>query len=103
NESHEKLKEDEQTSDEFFRRFTISMSNYTSPEHFIDMPYYEYDSKIDAWVYSDSEIEQFTFYFGLDPKDRNNRIALSIGTQGWVHLKKGWQIVKLSLGKLAWD
>jgi len=36
NESHEKLKEDEQTSDEFFRQFTISMSNYSSPESFVN-------------------------------------------------------------------
>lgn len=102
---HGRLKEDKQTSDEFFRRFTISMSNYTSPGHFIDMPSDEFDSKIDAWVYSDSEIEKFSFYFGLDPKNSNiNRIALSIMTdEGRVHLRKGWQVVNLSLGKLMWD
>jgi hypothetical protein len=44
-EQHGKLNGDKLTSDEFFRRFTISMSNYTSPEHFIDMPYDEYNSK----------------------------------------------------------
>jgi hypothetical protein len=104
NESHEKLKEDKLTSDKFFREFTISMSNYTSPEHLIDMPYYEYDSKFGAWVYSDSEIEKFSFYFGIDPRNRNDRIALSIMTdEGRVHLRKGWQIVNLSLGKIAWD
>jgi hypothetical protein len=76
NESHGKLKEDEQTSDEFFRRFTISMSNYTSPEHFIEMPISESEPKIDAWVYSDSEIEKVSFYFSLDPKNSIDRIIL---------------------------
>lgn len=32
------------------------------------MPYNEYDSKFGAWVYSDSEIEKFSFYFYLDPR-----------------------------------
>ena len=104
NESREKLKGDKLTSDEFFRKFTISMSNYTSPAHFIDMPYNEYDSKFGAWVYSDSEIEKFSFYFSLDPKNSNiNRIALSIMIDGGrVHLSKGWQVVNLSLRKLMW-
>ncbi|MBU3967945.1 MAG: hypothetical protein KKG76_11345 [Euryarchaeota archaeon] len=103
-ESHGKLKEDKQISDEFFSRFTISMSNYTSPEHFIDMPYYEYDSDIDAWVYSDSEVEKFSIDFSLDPKNSIDRIVLSVMTKdGRVHLRKGWQVVKLSIGKIAWD
>jgi len=88
NENYEKLKEDDQTSDEFFRRFTISMSNYTSPESFINPPQYPSFSMIGAWVYSDTEIEKIRFYFYLDPKNRNSSIALSIGTQGWVHLKR---------------
>jgi hypothetical protein len=99
NENHEKLKEDDQTSDEFFRRFTISMSNYTSPESFVNPPQYpESYSMIGAWVYSDTEIEKISFHFYLDPKNRNSSIALSISTQGWVHLNKGWQIVNLSKG-----
>lgn len=93
-ETHGKLKEDEQTSDEFFRGFTISMSSYTSSEP---------QPKIDAWVYSDTEIEKVRFYFYLDPANRINRRALSIGTDGWVHLKKGWQVVNLSGGIVAWD
>lgn len=111
NENHEKLKDDKLTSDEFFREFTISMSNYTSPEHFIDMPYNEYDSKFGAWVYSDSEIEKFSFSFGIDPRTNlyesnmgSAGIALSISPQGWwVHLRKRWQVVNLSRGKIAWD
>lgn len=108
NESHEKLKADE--FDEFFRRFTISMSNYKPPEHFIDMPLSESDPKIDAWVYSDTEIEKFSFYFSIDPKTSlyesegfSSGITLVISPQGWVHLKKGWQVVNLSLLKAAWD
>lgn len=99
NENHEKLKEDDQTSDEFFRRFTISMSNYTSPESFVNPPQYpESFSPIGARVYSDTEIEKIRFHFYLDPKNRNSSIALSISTQGWVHLNKGWQAVDLSKG-----
>lgn len=103
-ESHEKLKEDEQTSDEFFKDFTISMSNYVSPESFVKQSQYpESSPRIDAWVYSDSEIEKVRFYFDLDPKNRINRRALSIGTDGWVHLKKGWQVVDLSGGIMHGD
>ncbi len=105
NEKHGILKEDEQTSDEFFRGFTISMSNYTSPEPFIKLPPPDPEllPKIDAWVYSDSEFEKVSFYFYLDPKNRINRIALFIGTEGWVHLRKGWQVVNLSGGLMHWD
>ncbi len=99
------LKEDEQTSDEFFRRFTISMSNYTPSEQFINSPYYGRDSKvIDAWVYSDNDVYNFGLVFNIDPGNRINRIALSISTDGGgIHLRKGWQIVNLSLQKIAWD
>jgi hypothetical protein len=108
NESHEKLKADE--FDEFFRRFTISLSNYELPEHFINMPLSESDPKIDAWVYSDTEIEKFSLYFSIDPKTSlyesegfSSEITLIISPQGWVHLKKGWQVVNLSLIKGFWD
>jgi hypothetical protein len=110
NESFEKLKADEQTSDEFFSQFMISMSNYTAPEHFISMPISESDPRIDAWIYSDSEIEKVRFSFYLDPKTTLyesdsfvSGISLSIGTQVWLHLMKGWQVVNLSLRKAAWD
>lgn len=104
NENHEKLKEGEQTSDEFFRRFTISMSNYTSPGSFVNPSQYpESSSMIGAWVYSDTEIEKIRFDFYLDPKNRNSSIALSIRTQGWVHLNKGWQVVNLSRGITYYD
>ena len=105
NESHEKLKEDSlQRTEEFFRKFTISMSDYTSPESFVNLPQYpESSSMIGAWVYSDTEIEKIRFYFYLDPRNRNNSIALSIGTQGWVHLNKGWQVVNLSRGIMQYD
>lgn len=110
-ENHGILKEGEQTSDDFFRRFTISMSNYKSPEHFNNMSISESDPKIDAWVYSDSEVEKVSFSFYLDPKNSiyksesfSSGIALEISPQGWwVHLKKGWQVVNLSLGKIYWD
>ena len=98
NESHEKLKEDDQTSDEFFRRFKISMSNYTSPEYFVNPSQYPESSMIVAWVYSDTEIEKIRFDFYFDPKNRNSSIALSISTPGWVPLNKGWQVVNLSKG-----
>jgi len=97
-EQHVKPKKDNETSDEFFGRFTISMSNYTSPEPFIKMPVPESPSKIGAWVYSDSEIEKVSFYFYLEPSDRINQTSLDIGTEGWVHLRKGWQVVNLSGG-----
>lgn len=104
NENHEKLKEDDQTSYEFFRRFTISMSNYTSPNFFVNPSQYpESSSMIGAWVYSDTEIEKISFYFYIDPQNRNSSIALSIGTQGWVHLNKGWQVVNLSRGITYYD
>ena len=103
-ETHEKLKEDEQTSDDFFKNFTISMSNYVSPESFVNPSQYpESPPRIDAWVYSEDEIEKARFYFNLDPKNRINRRALSIGTDGWVHLKKGWQVVSLSVRIMNWD
>ncbi len=97
-EKHGILKEDEQTSDAFFKMFTISMSNYTTPEHFIKMPIPESPPKTEAWVYSDSEIEKVSFYFYLEPNDRINQTSLDIGTEGWVHLRKGWQVVNLSGG-----
>jgi len=111
-EQDEKLKEDAQTpeqkSDEFFSRFTISMSNYKAPDHFISMPP---DPNIDAWVYSDTEIDKFSFSFDIDPRTTlyesdmgSAGIALGISPQGWwVHLRKGWQEVKLSRGQIAWD
>ena len=93
NESHEK-----QTPDDFFRMFSISMSNYTYPDQFIDKPYIEYDSKIYAWVYSDREIEKFGFYFSLDPRNSLSGISMDIMTdEGRVHLKKGWQVVGISV------
>jgi hypothetical protein len=94
NEKHGILKEDTQTSDEFLRSFKISMSNYTSLEP---------SSKIDAWVYSDSEVEIFSFGFSLDPGNRRQREVLSIRTEGRVHLRKGWQVVNLSSGIMCWD
>ncbi|MDI6885637.1 MAG: hypothetical protein QMD22_04685 [archaeon] len=94
-EKHGKFKEDRQTSDEFFRGFTISMSNYTSLE-----PY----SEIDVRVYSDSEVEKFSLDFHRDPGNRVDRRVLSIRTYGGcAHLRKGWQVVKLSAGIMCWD
>ena len=102
NEKHGILKEDTQTSDEFLNGFTISMSNYTYHESFIQQPDREL-RKIDIWVYSDSEVEKFSFHYSLDPGNRINREVLSIGTEGWVHLRKGWQVVNLSVNTIAWD
>lgn len=84
------------------------MSNYKAPEHFISMPT---DSNIDAWVYSDSEVEKFSFSFSVDPQTAlyksesfSSGTALEISPEGWwVHLRKGWQVVNLSLGQIAWD
>ncbi|MCZ7382447.1 MAG: hypothetical protein O8C64_12870 [Candidatus Methanoperedens sp.] len=98
----------EQTYDEFFSQFTISMSNYKAPEHFNSMPS---DPNINTWVYSDSEVEKVRFSFFLDPRTAqyesefsNSGTALDINTQDWwVHLRKGWQVVKLSRGQIAWD
>ena len=104
NESHGKLKEVEQTTDEFFKRFTISMSNYTLPESFENPSQYpESSSMFGAWVYSDSEIEKIRFHYYLDPLNYSEGRALSISTPGWVHLKKGWQVVNLSRGISYWD
>jgi len=94
NEEHGILKEDTQTSDEFLKGFTISMSNYTSPESFIPRE----DRTFDAWVYSDSEVEKVRFHFYLDPNNRIDRRHLSMGTKGWVHLNKGWQVLNLTAG-----
>ncbi len=93
NESHGKLKEDEQTTDEFFSRITISMSNYTPPEHFTTMP--NSPPEIDAWVYSDSDVEKVSFYFTLDPRNPLIGISMYISTDGCIHLRKGWQVVNL--------
>ncbi len=99
NEDHGKQISD----DEFFSGFTISMSNYTYPKHFTTM-FSESPTEIDAWVYSDSEIEKVSFSFDLDPRTGiYSGIILDISTQGWVHLRKGWQVVNLSLGRIAWD
>jgi hypothetical protein len=94
NEKHGILKEDTPTSDEFLKGFTISMCNYTSPESFIPRE----DRTFGAWVYSDSEVEKVRFHFYLDPNNRNDRRHLSMGTKGWVHLSKGWQVVNLTAG-----
>lgn len=93
-ENHGKLKEGEPGLDEFLKGFTISMSEYTSHEN---------PSRMIAWVYSESEIEKFSFFFERDPHDRINREKLSIRTEGGVHLGKGWQSVKLSEGIMSWD
>lgn len=93
-EKHGLLKEDKQVSEEFFSNFTITMSNYTSLEPF---------SEIKAWVYSDSEVEKFRFSYSRDPGNRINREILSISTDGWVHLNRGWQVVNLSSGIMCWD
>ena len=93
------LKEDTQTSDEFLKGFTISMSNYTSPESFFQQ--HREHRTFDAWVYSDSEVEKVRFYFHLNPENRIDRKLLSIGTG--VHLRKGWQVVNLSVNTIAWD
>lgn len=102
NEKHGILKEDTQTSDEFLNRFTISMSNYTYRESFIQQPDHEL-RKIGVWVYSDSEIEKVRFSYSLDPENRINREILSIGTYTGVHLRKGWQLVNLSVNIESWD
>lgn len=102
NEKHGILKEDTQTSDEFLNRFTISMSNYTYRESFIQQPDHEL-RKIGVWVYSDSEIEKVRFSYSLDPENRINREILSIGTDTGVHLRKGWQVVNLSVNIESWD
>lgn len=102
NEKHGILKEDTQTSDEFLNRFTISMSNYTYRESFIQQPDHEL-RKIGVWVYSDSEVEKVRFSYSLDPENRINREILSIGTDTGVHLRKGWQVVNLSVNIESWD
>ncbi len=114
-EKHGVLKEDIQTSYNFFRKFTISMSNYSSPDSFINMtnPYSppEYSPKIDAWIYSDTDVENLRFYFYVDPFNRIDRIALHMSTDGWtgstrspnVHPIKGWNVVNISGGLIAWD
>lgn len=102
NEKHGILKEDTQTSDEFLNRFTISMSNYTYRESFIQQPDHEL-RKIGVWVYSDSEVEKVRFSYSLDPENRINREILSIGTDTGVHLRKGWQLVNLSVNIESWD
>jgi hypothetical protein len=102
NEKHGILKEDTRTSDEFLKGFIISMSNYTSPESFFQQP--REHQTFDAWVYSDSEVEKVRFYFHLNPENRIDRRSLSIGTVvGGVHLRKGWQVVNLSVGMRSWD
>jgi len=101
-EKHGILKEDTQTSDEFLKGFTISMSNYTSPEPFIQQSDSEL-RKIGVWVYSDSEVEKFSFRYSLDPGNRRQREVTSIQTEGRVHLRKGWQVVNLSSVTMCWD
>jgi len=101
-EKHGILKEDTQTSDEFLKGFTISMSNYTSPEPFIQQSDSEL-RKIGVWVYSDSEVEIFRFSYSLDPGNRIQREVTSIKTEGRVHLRKGWQVVNLSSVRMCWD
>lgn len=96
NENHEILKEDTQSPDEFLKGFTISMSDYTSSEFFLQQSHSELYT-FDAWVYSDSEVENVRFSFDLNPENRIDRRDISIGT-GWrgVDLRKGWQVVNLS-------
>lgn len=93
-EKHEILKEDTQTSDEFLKGLTISMSNHTSLKPL---------SEIDAWVYSDSDVEKISFYFELDPQTHSDRESLVIDTYGRVNLIKGWQMVNLSVNRIVWD
>ncbi|HUV83557.1 MAG TPA: hypothetical protein VMW53_10865 [archaeon] len=102
NEKHGIFKEDTQISAEFLKGFTISMSNYTSPEPFFQQRDREF-RKISVWVYSDCEVEKVRFRFNLDPGNRIDRRYLSIGTGTGVHLRKGWQLVNLSVGIGFWD
>jgi hypothetical protein len=101
NEKHGILKEDTQTSDEFLKGFTISMSNYTPPESFVQQS--SEHRTFYAWVYSDSEVENVRFNFHLNPENRIDRRDLSMRTEGRVHLRKGWQVVNLSVGIGFWD
>lgn len=111
NEKHGLLKEDKQTTYDFFKRFTISMSNYTSPEPFINMTNSEYPPVTDAWIYSDSELEKLSLNFYIDPSNRIDRIALFMNSQEGtgsfmspiVHPKEGWQVMNLSGGLALWD
>ena len=86
------IKEDTQEIDEFLKGFTISMSNYTPPES----QYYQLPV-VESWVYSDSEVEKVRFDFNLDPENRIDDRVLSIRTDTGLHLKKGWQVVNISV------
>ena len=101
-EKHGILKEDTQTFDEFLKGFTISMSNNTSPEHLFQQSDGELRN-IGVWVYSDSEVEEFSFGYSLDPGSRRQREIISLRTDGRVHLRKGWQVVNLSTFRICWD
>jgi len=101
-EKHGILKEDTQTFDEFLKRFTISMSNNTSPEHLFQQSDGELRNT-GVWVYSDSEVEIFRIGYSLDPGNRIQREVISIKTEGRVHLRKGWQVVNLSTFRICWD
>lgn len=104
NEKHGRLKDE--AMEEFLKKFTISMSNYT--------PSLTPPATVDAWVYSDGEVEQLSFSFIVDPGGGR---ALSIGTRESVgiapqngavniertSLSKGWQAVKLNAGFLMYD
>jgi hypothetical protein len=96
------LKEYTQTSDEFLKGFTISMSNNTSSEPFIQQSDSEL-REIGVWVYSDSEVEKFSFGYSLDPGNRRQREVISMKTEGPVHLRKGWQVMNLSTFIICWD
>lgn len=98
NEKHG-IVENQEAKDEFIKGFTVSMSNYTSPSNYAGPinPFV-----IDAWVYSDREIEGFAFSFLRDPADLNDRRALTMNTIG-KNLSKGWQIVQLDVGDSFYD
>jgi len=101
-EKHGILKEDTQSSDEFLKGFTISMSNNTSSEHLFQQSDGELRN-IGVWVYSDREVEIFRIGYSLDPGNRRQREVISIKTEGRVHLRKGWQVVNLSKFRICWD
>lgn len=93
NEKHGRLKDE--AREEFLKRFAISMSNYA--------PSSTPQPAVDVWVYSDSEVEQLSFFLTLDPGGGRALSYSFIRPSGRISLDKGWQVVKLSGGIMHYD
>lgn len=90
-----------ENKEEFIKGFAISMSNYTFPGNYTSYTQL-IPSTFDARIYSNREIERFSFYIICDPADYDDRRGLIIHTIDG-NLSRGWQKIKIFVTYFTWD